>query len=196
MSYCVYTAATIELEQLEDPDEDDNGNTHERLAVILKMLESEARQTPGLKRSIEIIKARLEGGKRIVARASAGVGMSASPNAGHDGGLKSQAIKDLDAATGHMGLAFSTEGGSSIVSDSPLTSHLAFQSEDMGQGGSLPQTSQQSSQDGLVDMLPAAAPGTTGDPANWMDWSGYNVSGGFVSDTSNWGFYDAAQELK
>lgn len=195
VSYCVYTAATIELEQIEESDDRDTG-AHERLSMILKMLEMEARQTPGIKRSIDIIKARLEGGKTKVEP----LGVFASPRPpgpGHPGSLKSQSVKDLESATSHLGFSFSGEGGSSVISDSPMTSQMTFQSpaqdEMTGQSSSVPQTSQHSSQDGPVDL---DSSGTAADPAAWMDWSSYNMSGGFVSDSGNWSFYDTPPEMK
>lgn len=60
LSYCVYTAATIEVKQVGDPDPAVSQSAIERLATTLAMLEEEARQTPGVRRSIEIIKMRLE----------------------------------------------------------------------------------------------------------------------------------------
>ncbi|KAH6962615.1 fungal-specific transcription factor domain-containing protein [Ilyonectria sp. MPI-CAGE-AT-0026] len=60
ISYCVYTAATIELQQIDDPDERISTMAVDRLATTLNMLETEARQTPGVRRSLDIIKLRLE----------------------------------------------------------------------------------------------------------------------------------------
>ena len=59
VSYCVYTAATIDVFGVRSDDENVAKAASDRLGVTLKMLESEARQTPGMQRSIEIIKARL-----------------------------------------------------------------------------------------------------------------------------------------
>lgn len=60
LSYCVYTAATIEVKQVGDPDPAISQAAVERLATTLAMLEEEARQTPGIRRSIEIIRMRLQ----------------------------------------------------------------------------------------------------------------------------------------
>ena len=59
VSYCVYTAATIDVCEIESDDETAAAAAAQRLSVTLRMLESEARQTPGIKRSIEIIKTQL-----------------------------------------------------------------------------------------------------------------------------------------
>ena len=59
VSYCVYTAATIDIYDIKSDDDTAAAAAAERLAITLKMLESEAAQTPGIKRSIDIIKAQL-----------------------------------------------------------------------------------------------------------------------------------------
>lgn len=59
VSYCVYTAATIDIQQIRHEDTSLATAAATRLATTLKMLESEARQTPGIKRSIDIIKSHL-----------------------------------------------------------------------------------------------------------------------------------------
>lgn len=60
VSYCVYTAATVELQQIQDPDEQVSATASDRLATTLYMLETEAKQTPGIRRSVDIIKSHLE----------------------------------------------------------------------------------------------------------------------------------------
>lgn len=60
VSYCVYTAATVELQQIQDPDEQVSATAAGRLATTLYMLETEAKQTPGIRRSVDIIRSHLE----------------------------------------------------------------------------------------------------------------------------------------
>ena len=60
VSYCVYTAATIDVFLVRNENQNIADAASQRLTVTLKMLESEARQTPGMQRSIEIIKARMQ----------------------------------------------------------------------------------------------------------------------------------------
>ncbi len=60
LSYCVYTAATVEVKQVGDEDPPISQAAVERLATTLNMLEEEAKQTPGIRRSIDIIKMRLQ----------------------------------------------------------------------------------------------------------------------------------------
>lgn len=59
VSYCIYTAATINVYEIKFSENGLSNNAVSRLSVSLRVLESEARQTPGIKRSIEIIKQQL-----------------------------------------------------------------------------------------------------------------------------------------
>jgi hypothetical protein len=59
VSYCIYTAATINVYEIKFSKNGLNNDAVARLSVSLRVLESEARQTPGIKRSIEIIKQQL-----------------------------------------------------------------------------------------------------------------------------------------
>ncbi|CZR55072.1 uncharacterized protein PAC_04958 [Phialocephala subalpina] len=59
VSYCVYTAATIDVCEIKNQDDTAAAAAAERLSITVNMLESEARQTPGIKRSIEIVKTQL-----------------------------------------------------------------------------------------------------------------------------------------
>lgn len=59
LSYCVYTAATVEVKQAIHPDPIVSQMAIECLATTLAMLEEEVKQTPGIRRSIDIIKMRL-----------------------------------------------------------------------------------------------------------------------------------------
>ncbi|CAK7216607.1 hypothetical protein SCUCBS95973_002864 [Sporothrix curviconia] len=67
-TYCVYTAATIEVQQVRHPDPAVASQAVDRLATTLRMLEAECQQTPGIRRSIDIIKTQL-GGVDLVALA-------------------------------------------------------------------------------------------------------------------------------
>ncbi|GAB7336650.1 hypothetical protein MBLNU13_g10334t2 [Cladosporium sp. NU13] len=59
ISYCVYSAATVNVDQMRSPDLQDREAAAARLGVSLKILEREARQTPGVRRSIDIIRRQL-----------------------------------------------------------------------------------------------------------------------------------------
>ncbi|RDL34695.1 Uncharacterized protein BP5553_07823 [Venustampulla echinocandica] len=59
VSYCVYTAATINVHDMKHSDASMSHEVAARLNVSLQVLESEARQTPGIRQSINIIKRQL-----------------------------------------------------------------------------------------------------------------------------------------
>lgn len=59
VSYCVYTAATIDIQEIRHEEPALAQAAANRLSTTLKMLETEAKQTPGIKRSIDIIKSHL-----------------------------------------------------------------------------------------------------------------------------------------
>jgi hypothetical protein len=59
-SYCIYTAATINVYDIKQPRSSSVvPNAAARLSISLQVLEHEALQTPGIHRSIDIIKAQL-----------------------------------------------------------------------------------------------------------------------------------------
>ncbi|KAF2160104.1 hypothetical protein M409DRAFT_29401 [Zasmidium cellare ATCC 36951] len=59
VSYCVYTAATVQVHEMRSTDMRRRQDATKRLAMLLQILESELRQTPGIRRSIDIIKRQL-----------------------------------------------------------------------------------------------------------------------------------------
>ncbi|KAL4894302.1 hypothetical protein BDV59DRAFT_192640 [Aspergillus ambiguus] len=59
VSYCVYTAATIDVRLARHDDKELADMATSRLVVTLRMLETEVKQTPGIKRSIEIIRSQI-----------------------------------------------------------------------------------------------------------------------------------------
>lgn len=59
VSYCVYTAATVQVYEMRSADLHRRQDATKRLAVLLQILEGESRQTPGIRRSIDIIKRQL-----------------------------------------------------------------------------------------------------------------------------------------
>ncbi|KAL4928304.1 uncharacterized protein BDV17DRAFT_291794 [Aspergillus undulatus] len=59
VSYCVYLAATIDVQLMKHEDRTVSEMAADRLVVTLQMLETEVKQTPGIRRSIEIIRSHL-----------------------------------------------------------------------------------------------------------------------------------------
>ncbi|KAL4881368.1 fungal-specific transcription factor domain-containing protein [Aspergillus karnatakaensis] len=60
ISYCVYTAATIDVQLMQHDDKAVAEVASDRLSITLQMLETEVKQTPGIRRSIEIIRSTLD----------------------------------------------------------------------------------------------------------------------------------------
>ena len=63
VSYCGYTAAAVDVSEMTSEDSQARNDAATRLSVALKVLKTEARQTPGIRRSIGIIKRRLSTGR-------------------------------------------------------------------------------------------------------------------------------------
>ncbi|OJI95766.1 hypothetical protein ASPVEDRAFT_119458 [Aspergillus versicolor CBS 583.65] len=59
VSYCVYTAATIDVRLMQHDEKTVADMAAGRLTITLQMLETEVKQTPGIKRSVEIIRSHL-----------------------------------------------------------------------------------------------------------------------------------------
>ncbi|KIW06066.1 uncharacterized protein PV09_03238 [Verruconis gallopava] len=59
ISYCIYTAATVDIALLRVGDDEQRHVASLRLRSALEIIESESRQAPGIKRSVDIIKRQL-----------------------------------------------------------------------------------------------------------------------------------------
>ena len=60
ISYCVYTAATVDIGFIRVGNEDQRHTAALRLRAALKILEAEGRSTPGVKKSVETIKKQIK----------------------------------------------------------------------------------------------------------------------------------------
>lgn len=176
VSYCVYTAATIELQQIEDPRDGELAAANDRLSTILRMLETEARQTPGIQRSIEIIKSRLGSSERIPGKPSVQQQLELPPIART---FYDQHSDEMDAATRLVPAMIENTS----MPEVPGQGQYEISGQGMGHHG------MQGPSEGAVRDVSAT------DQVPWMDWAGYNVSGGFVSDVTNWTFYDTIPDL-
>lgn len=178
MSYCVYSAATIELQQLDDLESGGTAAANERLATILKMLGTEAKQTPGIQRSIEIIKTRLELRERPSSQ------HIMQPRLGHP----------MAAHPSHRSVGPDAYCAMDLPLMEPSTMHSHFEvphvhGEAVSQHAG-PHHNVHRQIEGVGSQLPHP------DGVPWMDWSGYNVSGGFASDVANWTYYDTVPDIK
>ena len=59
ISYVVYTAATVDVHEMKSPEKRARDEAASRLNISLRILESEAKQSPCIRRSIDIIKRQL-----------------------------------------------------------------------------------------------------------------------------------------
>ncbi|KAF1981921.1 hypothetical protein K402DRAFT_448961 [Aulographum hederae CBS 113979] len=66
VNYCVYTAATIDAYEMRSSEQRSREEATVRLSLSLQILESGARQTPGIRRSIDIIKHQLNSPKHTL----------------------------------------------------------------------------------------------------------------------------------
>lgn len=187
ISYCVYTAATIEVQQVHDRDPAASARATDRLCTILKMLETEAKQTPGIRRSVDIIKSRLKG-------------KGASP-----GQVRSDNDKGKEVPSPKIKLATGLIQGSAGTSDDSF-SHLPLSGQQHSPSlHTYPESHVQNPHMQIYDQQWVPQPditGVYGDPVNtemmdapWIgDWRAYSLSGGFVPDTGDLRFAETFWE--
>jgi len=166
LSYCVYTAATIEVKQVSDPDPSISQAAFQRLATTLAMLEEEARQTPGIRRSVEIIKARLHKDGQVATAMVSGSDVfnpQAVPSNSHEPVSTGPVISPTPAQT---------HAGPDPFSMNAVTSHpIGLSNHSQNLHHSIETMSQWPS-DGLsFDLYNIQVP---------------DVGGGFVPDTLSW----------
>lgn len=169
VSYCVYTAATIDVRLMRHDDKTLAEMAADRLAVTLRMLETEVKQTPGIRRSVEIIRSHL--------------GQQWSPDSHHPQVERPPESQDMAIPEKEKWLGISVEP---IANDRfhhrpapPLS------------------TAQDPNLYGSTDSVVAELPMSSGlqsfiDPTSlqietsWVDWSVDDSGGGFVPDMAYW----------
>lgn len=178
ISYCVYTAATVELQEMQRGSGSSSRAAAERLATTMKMLESEARQTPGIRRSIDIIKSRMEA-RESSTQKEREVGQGSASSAEYQ--MDSLVAPRSDAGS------FPESGHHRQVS-SNLNSPKLFQDGVVPPGDGLPFNGSS----GPVQPQNSSNYSVSMDledyPSNW--WDVFDASGGFVPDMTNWTWYD------
>lgn len=191
VSYCVYTAATIDIQQIRHEDPALATAAATRLSTTLKMLESEARQTPGIKRSIEIIKSHLT----QLTEQTPGYAEPQSKAA-----IRQHSIPESVSVSEHSGSSFSEP----VLSTTPA--QLLERPNRMPQNMAASQGRFQVNPLGPVDTgraplayepVPDENIGTLMSQAmdvdaTWTDWDFFNAGGGFVPDNGNWAPFDPA----
>ncbi|KAI1615129.1 nitrogen assimilation transcription factor nirA [Exophiala viscosa] len=166
LSYCVYTAATIEVKQVGDPDPAISRAAVERLATTLAMLEEEAKQTPGIRRSIEIIRMRLQKQRQ----SSQTVEMARTQQET----IAAAAMNALPTVSGDLGppqLQYEAHGGDTSNAHAYGTHGMPTLGNDHNHTASMDALSQWPVSEGSFDLWNIPTP---------------DVSGGFVPDSLSW----------
>ncbi|KAJ5624418.1 hypothetical protein N7510_000727 [Penicillium lagena] len=171
ISYCVYTAATIDVQMIQNEDAELAAAAVNRLSTTLEMLESEARQTPGIKRSIDIIKSHLA--KRTQA------GPQDSSVIHHP---LEQQWRSLDV-NGPEQRPYQKPG----IASSP-SGHLEYRMYRENHHSVAPPTWEQAPDENIGNIMTQAMD----IDAPWRDWEFFNAGGGFVPGHANWTPFDAA----
>ncbi|KIW11217.1 hypothetical protein PV08_10517 [Exophiala spinifera] len=169
LSYCVYTAATVEVKQAIHPDPAISSMAIECLATTLEMLEEEVKQTPGIRRSIDIIKMR----------------------------LSKQSLSPRTTVTASTSLAQSHSNLSANIGVSPVHSNLLSPAQFQQQRSDWTQSHEDafayqsvSKATGTLDpdMLSSAVPqgSFSGDAFDPWNLQTPDVGGGFVPESLSW----------
>lgn len=165
VSYCVYTAATIDVQMIQNDDAALATAAVNRLSTTLEMLESEVRQTPGLKRSINIIKSHL------AKRAQAGSQDNSAVYHSPEQQRRSLNVNVLEQRP------YQKPGIASLPSG-----HLENRMYSENHNSIAPPICEQASDENIGNIMTQAMDVD----APWRDWEFFNASGGFVPDHANW----------
>ncbi|KAJ5820368.1 hypothetical protein N7474_005959 [Penicillium riverlandense] len=171
VSYCVYTTATIDVQMIQNEDVALATAAVNRLSTTLEMLESEARQTPGIKRSIDIIKSHL------AKRAQAGPQESSVIHHSPEQQRRSLYVNVPEQRPHHR----------PGIASSP-SSHLENRMYRENYSSIAPPTGDQTPDENIGHILTQAMDVDT----PWRDWEFFNAGGGFVPSHANWAPFDPA----
>ncbi|KAJ5280484.1 hypothetical protein N7478_005856 [Penicillium angulare] len=200
-SYCVYTAATVDIQQIRHEDTYLATAAATRLSVTLKMLESEARQTPGIKRSIDIIKSHLTRQQESET--------NPDPHSFSPGGTRvkletipqplSLQIPNYSNATYTLDSGLETASPHSQL-EGPLCQfprntvrapgRLQLHPE-MRHPGQTQRFSEHVPEENIGSLMTQAMDVDT----IWTDWGFFNAGGGFVQDNRGWAPFDSTNNF-
>ena len=158
VSYCVYTAATIDVRLVRHHDKKLAEMATTRLAITLRMLETEVRQTPGIRRSIEIIRSQIR-----TPPTSSQHQIERSPNA-----------PDAREISAGISLDSMIDTSPHVAMPPPTVSDTSFfdsSTEHLGTGSSKLPNSEELN-------LPLES--------EWAGWNMDDFGGGFVPDMAYW----------
>ncbi|QRD83688.1 nitrogen assimilation transcription factor nirA [Aspergillus flavus] len=167
VSYCVYTAATIDVRLARHEDKAIAEMATGRLAITLRMLETEVKQTPGIRRSIEIIRSQigapLASNLQRQARRSSEVPDRGPSNRGKATGIPLQSVIDTLPQ---------------MVSPPPTMSNTSIY------GSSTECVATGPSQLPLLEMSGIVVNPNLSLESGWPDWYMNDFGGGFVPDVA------------
>ncbi|CAI7670397.1 unnamed protein product [Penicillium bialowiezense] len=181
VSYCVYTAATIDIQQIRHEDPSFASAAANRLSTTLKMLESEARQTPGIKRSIEIIKSHLtQATEQLSVQLPAENPELAHPKSTTRQHSLPESVSDYSSSHSEPMIHSPEERLASRLGPNMVAYPSRFQPN-------TPLVSDVLSAQVTYDTVPDENIGTLMSQAmdvdaTWTDWDFFNAGGGFVPD--------------
>lgn len=163
ISYCVYTAATIDVRLVRHNDKALAEMATTRLAITLRMLETEVRQTPGIRRSIEIIRSQIG----APSTSSPHPQIERSPDATPTREIPTERSLDSMIATDpRVALPPPTVSDSNFFESS--TDHV----------------------DTRLPQLPISEEPNLPLELEWAGWNMYDFGGGFVPDMAYWTPFD------
>ncbi|KAJ5239420.1 hypothetical protein N7468_004039 [Penicillium chermesinum] len=199
VSYCVYTAATIDIQEIRQEDPALAQAAANRLSTTLKMLETEAKQTPGIKRSIEIIKSHLA--QQTEDRSQKVQNPLPARQVQINREIRQQLLPPPTPLY-PQAPSYSESTLSTPPSQGPRESPLLGRHSNMGVGRLPPHPGVSGGIDPakahqLVEQepIPEENIGSLMHQAmdvdnNWNEWEFFNAGGGFVPDTGGWAPFD------
>lgn len=171
ISYCVYTAATIDVRLIHHEDKVLAQNAADRLVITLRMLETEVKQTPGIKRSIDIIRSHLD--HQWLAN-SRSLPMEISQNC----------VDGTNTSSGVLASVYGSQFGQNVSSGSFLFSQQAASLHDHVLAPDIQSRLSPGNSGGMQNVIENQMPPTDD---GWVDLNIDDWGGGFVPDMSYWG---------
>lgn len=193
VSYCVYTAATIDIQQIRHECPALATAAANRLLTTLNMLESEAKQTPGIRRSIDIIRSHLNQRPHIAPEHAPPIGTleQSRGSSGYSQTLYREPL--ITTPLSHDQL------------ESPMQSAVrntrANAGRFLGSPGPVEVVDSTRTQNVLpYEQIPEDEVGRLMSQAmnmnaSWGNWEFFNAGGGFLPDDDGWSPFDTVSNL-
>ncbi|KAL4949479.1 fungal-specific transcription factor domain-containing protein [Aspergillus filifer] len=184
VSYCVYTAATIDVQLMKHEDKTVSDMAADRLVVTLQMLETEVKQTPGIRRSIEIIRSHL--GPQWSAESESRLRTEAAANDNNTWSGAETSVPEFGSGSLPQSLAGIINTVSSPVQNQLQTPRPTQNLPRLSASDSVIEPSDYSLES---STQPLFNPNMDLDPA-LLGWSLDDFGGGFVPGMAHWNFFD------